>query len=73
MLCALLLVGCGFIEGYISPDPDFPMINRVIIGFGYWVVMVAALTGRLFRSAQVGPQPDVARSRRSHPTYTLPS
>ena len=29
VLCALLLIGCGFIEGYISPDPDFPMLNRV--------------------------------------------
>jgi uncharacterized membrane protein SpoIIM required for sporulation len=48
VLCALLLVGCGFIEGYLSPDPDFPMLNRVIVGFGYWVVMIAALTGRLF-------------------------
>jgi uncharacterized membrane protein SpoIIM required for sporulation len=48
ILCALLLVGCGFIEGYLSPDPDFPMINRVIVGFGYGVVMIAALTGRLF-------------------------
>jgi hypothetical protein len=44
----LLLVVCGFIEGYISPDPDFPMLNRAIIGFGYGVVMVAALTGKLF-------------------------
>jgi hypothetical protein len=44
----LLLVGCGFIEGYLSPDPDFPMINRVIVGFGYAIVMIAALTGRLF-------------------------
>lgn len=48
VLCALLLIGCGFIEGYLSPDPDFPMINRVIVGFGYGIVMVAALTGRLF-------------------------
>ena len=48
ILCALLLIGCGFIEGYLSPDPDFPMINRVIVGFGYWVVMIGALTGRLF-------------------------
>jgi len=23
-------------------------VNRVIIGFGYWIVMIAALTGRLF-------------------------
>ncbi len=35
VLCALLLVGCGFIEGYLSPDPDFPTISRVIVGFGY--------------------------------------
>jgi len=48
ILCALLLVGCGFIEGYLSPDPDFPMLNRTIVGFGYGVVMVSALTGRLF-------------------------
>jgi uncharacterized membrane protein SpoIIM required for sporulation len=48
LLCALLLVVCGFIEGYISPDPDFPMLNRAIIGFGFWIVMIGALTGRLF-------------------------
>jgi uncharacterized membrane protein SpoIIM required for sporulation len=48
LLCALLLIGCGFIEGYLSPDPDFPMLNRVIVGFGYFGVMVGALTGRLF-------------------------
>jgi hypothetical protein len=48
LLCALLLVVCGFIEGYISPDPDFPMLNRAIIGFGYGIVMIGALTGRLF-------------------------
>lgn len=48
VLCALLLIGCGFIEGYLSPDPDFPMVNRVIVGFGYGIVMIGALTGRLF-------------------------
>lgn len=48
VLCALLLIGCGFIEGYLSPDPDFPMLNRVVVGFGYWVVMLGALSGRLF-------------------------
>jgi uncharacterized membrane protein SpoIIM required for sporulation len=48
ILCALLLSGCGFIEGYLSPDPNFPMLNRVVVGFGYFVVMVSALTGRLF-------------------------
>jgi uncharacterized membrane protein SpoIIM required for sporulation len=48
LLCALLLVGCGFIEGYLSPDPDFPMISRVVVGFGYGIVMIGALTGHLF-------------------------
>lgn len=48
LLCALLLIGCGFIEGYLSPDPDFPMLNRFIVGFCYWIVMIGALTGRLF-------------------------
>ncbi|NLG75482.1 MAG: stage II sporulation protein M [Xanthomonadaceae bacterium] len=48
VLCTLLLIGCGFIEGYLSPDPDFPMINRLIVGIGYWIIMIGALTGRLF-------------------------
>jgi uncharacterized membrane protein SpoIIM required for sporulation len=62
VLCALLLVGCGFIEGYISPDPDFPMVNRVIIGFGYWMVMIAALTGRLFGAKRrTGASDEVTR------------
>jgi uncharacterized membrane protein SpoIIM required for sporulation len=53
ILCALLLIGCGFIEGYLSPDPNFPMLNRVVVGFGYFVVMVSALTGRLFGAKRV--------------------
>jgi uncharacterized membrane protein SpoIIM required for sporulation len=48
LLCALLLIGCGFIEGYLSPDADFPFLNRFIVGFCYWVLMIGALTGRLF-------------------------
>jgi uncharacterized membrane protein SpoIIM required for sporulation len=55
VVCALLLVGCGFIEGYLSPDPDFPMINRVIVGFGYWWVMIGALNGQLFGAARRVP------------------
>ncbi len=58
VLCALLLVGCGFIEGYLSPDPDFPMISRVVVGFGYGVVMVAAMTGHLFGRKRVKPAVD---------------
>jgi uncharacterized membrane protein SpoIIM required for sporulation len=55
LMCALLLIGCGFIEGYLSPDPDFPMINRVVVGFGYFMVMIGALTGRLFGRASAPP------------------
>jgi uncharacterized membrane protein SpoIIM required for sporulation len=51
VLCALLLVGCGLIEGFISPDPGFPFISRLIIGVCYWFVMWAALTGRLYGQA----------------------
>jgi uncharacterized membrane protein SpoIIM required for sporulation len=47
-LCALLLIGCGLIEGFVSPDPAFPLISRVIIGVCYWGLMWSALTGRLF-------------------------
>jgi hypothetical protein len=42
------LVGSGFIEGFISPDPRFSLATRVAVGVGYWCLMVAFLTGRLF-------------------------
>jgi uncharacterized membrane protein SpoIIM required for sporulation len=48
VLCTLLLVGCGLIEGFVSPDPEFPFISRLVIGVCYWFVMWAALTGRLY-------------------------
>ncbi len=46
--CVLLLIGCGFIEGYISPDPDFPLWTRIVVGVGYWLFMVALLRGWVF-------------------------
>jgi uncharacterized membrane protein SpoIIM required for sporulation len=48
IVCVLLLIGAGLIEGYISPDPDFPLWTRAVVGIGYWVFMVALLTGALF-------------------------
>jgi hypothetical protein len=48
LLCALLLVGAGLIEGFISPNPTFPLFSRVVIGACYWVLMVLALTGLMF-------------------------
>jgi uncharacterized membrane protein SpoIIM required for sporulation len=48
LLCAALLVGCGFIEGFISPDPRFPPASRITVGVSYWVIMWALMSGRLF-------------------------
>jgi len=48
LLCAMLLVGCGFIEGFVSPDPRFPLGSRITIGVCYWAVMWALMSGRLF-------------------------
>lgn len=45
--CALLLVGAGLIEGFISSDPAFPLWSRVVIGVCYWGLMLALLGGRL--------------------------
>lgn len=47
LACAMLLVVCGFIEGFISPDPRVPMLVRALIGAGYWCVMLLFLSGRL--------------------------
>lgn len=54
--CVVLLIGCGFIEGYISPNPDFPLWTRVVVGAGYWLFMIALLRGWLFgRSRGAAP------------------
>ena len=56
--CAVLLVGSGLIEGFISPDPRFSLLSRVVVGVGYWCLMVAFLSGRLFgRRAPAGTLP----------------
>jgi uncharacterized membrane protein SpoIIM required for sporulation len=52
--CAVLLVGAGMLEGYVSPDPRFSLTSRLLIGIGYWLVMVALLSGRLFRRPTAG-------------------
>jgi uncharacterized membrane protein SpoIIM required for sporulation len=46
--CALLLLGAGLIEGFISPNPRFSMRFRLCVGLGYWILMLAFLSGRLF-------------------------
>jgi uncharacterized membrane protein SpoIIM required for sporulation len=57
--CVVLLVGCGFIEGYVSPNDSFPLWARVGIGVSYWLFMIAMLRGYPF-----------GRSRRSEPIAT---
>jgi uncharacterized membrane protein SpoIIM required for sporulation len=53
VVTALLLV-CGFIEGYISPDPEVPRWARVTIGVGYWLFMVSLLRGYVFGRSRGG-------------------
>jgi uncharacterized membrane protein SpoIIM required for sporulation len=51
----LLLIGCGFIEGYVSPDPEVPRWARVTIGVGYWLFMISFLRGYVFGRSRGGP------------------
>jgi uncharacterized membrane protein SpoIIM required for sporulation/uncharacterized RDD family membrane protein YckC len=50
----LLLFICGFIEGYISPDPEVPRWARVTIGVGYWLFMLSLLRGYAFGRSRGG-------------------
>lgn len=61
--CALLLVGSGIIEGYLSPRADVPLWMRVAVGAGYWLLMVMLLV----RPASNDAAP------RTPPTTTAPA
>ena len=50
----LLLIICGVIEGYISPDPEVPRWARVTIGVGYWLFMLSLLRGYVFGRSRGG-------------------
>jgi uncharacterized membrane protein SpoIIM required for sporulation len=50
-----LLVVCGFIEGYVSPDPDVPRWARVTVGVGFWLFMLSFLRGHVFGRSRGGP------------------
>lgn len=51
----LLLLICGFIEGYVSPDPEVPRWARATIGVGYWLFMISLLRGYVFGRSRGGP------------------
>lgn len=54
----VLLLICGFIEGYVSPDPEVPRWARVVVGVGYWLFMISFLRGYVFgRSRSVSNAP----------------
>jgi uncharacterized membrane protein SpoIIM required for sporulation len=46
-----LLIICGLIEGFVSPDTAIGWPPRLIIGLANLALMYAVLSGRLFRSA----------------------
>jgi uncharacterized membrane protein SpoIIM required for sporulation len=48
LACVILLVGSGVIEGYVSPNPVFPLWTRIVIGVSYWLVMIVLLNGWMF-------------------------
>lgn len=45
LVCMVFLVGAGLIEGYLSPNPDVPMVLRLLIGFGYLGLFLFTLAG----------------------------
>ncbi len=54
VVVTLLLFICGFIEGYVSPDPEVPRWARVTIGVGYWLFMISLLRGYVFGRSRGG-------------------
>jgi uncharacterized membrane protein SpoIIM required for sporulation len=67
IVCALLLVGSGLIEGYVSPRADLSLTTRVTIGVAYWIFMLALLEGWLFKPAWIGAR------LRTGPTASSPT
>jgi uncharacterized membrane protein SpoIIM required for sporulation len=56
LVCPVLLLGSGLIEGFLSPRPDISIPVRLIVGLGYWTLMLLLLSGRLFpRPAAAAP------------------
>jgi hypothetical protein len=49
IFCAVLLVGCGLIEGFISAEPSYPFASRAVIGIASWLIAISAATGLLYR------------------------
>jgi uncharacterized membrane protein SpoIIM required for sporulation len=48
-VCLAFLVGAGLIEGFVSPDPRFPLAARLAIGLAYLALFLLVLSGALGR------------------------
>ena len=46
-VCIPFLIGCGLIEGYISPNDNYGLTIRIIVGVMWFVALVAVLQGSL--------------------------
>ncbi|HYW04717.1 MAG TPA: stage II sporulation protein M [Gammaproteobacteria bacterium] len=55
------LAGSGLIEGFVSPNPGYPLAARAVLGMSWAVIVWTALTGDLWRL----PGRYTARLRRS--------
>lgn len=54
-LLAPALVICGLVEGYVSPDPTYPTIARLVFGLGLASLLWLALFGHIRRRAGSHP------------------
>jgi uncharacterized membrane protein SpoIIM required for sporulation len=62
VLACVVLIGCGLIEGFVSPNETYPAVSRAVIGIGWFIVVCGAFTGRLWgrNRRQVGVRRAVA-------------
>jgi uncharacterized membrane protein SpoIIM required for sporulation len=55
MVVALaFLIGAGFVEGYVSPNPNIDLGGRLLVGLGYWALFFLVLSGGLGRLVDAG-------------------
>jgi uncharacterized membrane protein SpoIIM required for sporulation len=48
-VCLVFLIGAGLLEGFVSPDPRFPLAARLAIGLTYFALFLLVLSGALGR------------------------
>lgn len=49
VVVSLFLVGAGIIEGYVSPNPSYPLASRIVIGVSYGLLLWTVLTGSIWQ------------------------